>query len=238
LTFKPFTFSAGESYSFEISARQDEEKGTSIIEFLINKPPCCGSFSVTPSTGVERTTEFTFDANGYKDPEEHLPLRYVFKTVVGDDELDIAEIGISRILKSTLTRKTYSDVTINCHVYDALDAVAFWSDTVTLDALESTEREAKVKESVDNLARVPVSSLPHELNSLHSEEIADISNLVDAFDRLIGANPNAGEIVTNTTISVFHSIASTSGAVDSNEDLLSSGVDMLNAIDIDKGLTL
>ena len=80
LVIDSYKLNEGETYRFDLLASTSTSTTTGYLEFTVNQGPSGGQFSASPSSGTELTTEYTFTASGWTDPEgTDYPLLYGFK---------------------------------------------------------------------------------------------------------------------------------------------------------------
>ena len=80
LVIEANTLSEGDTYRFEMNASLNFDIAVGVMEFTVNMGPRSGQFLASPTLGTELTTEFTFLADGWIDPEDtDYPLLYGYK---------------------------------------------------------------------------------------------------------------------------------------------------------------
>ena len=164
---------ARSSYVFSLSCGSSN----SSIQVLTNSPPISGTFIVSPSDGVEFTTDYTLYASFWVDDD--LPLTYEFLIDAGNVDDIIAPKGEN---KYAITQLPMGEVSNDYHlaliakVYDyyGLGSSATASTVVNsldLDTISHTSVLLSVLDSVantnDDLALVTISLISNSLNKVN-----------------------------------------------------------------------
>lgn len=107
----PFTYKPGVPYTFRLSAVSKSNPNSEMwaqITLTANTPPTSGSLLLSPSTGLELTTDFIFSARDWTDDISDYPLTFAFscsKSPLESEGAVAAVVGLkghSTVMTSTL----------------------------------------------------------------------------------------------------------------------------------------
>jgi len=149
LVMSPNVLTPRSSYVFELNCKNS----ISSILLTTNGAPLPGIFVISPLSGVELETLFTFSANQWTD--DNLPLTYMFGFVSNGKNMIIqgrSELSYSKTMLSSGHESNMYNVNCIIMVYDTLDA--FTQDNINVKVTKSTSAniQSNIVKQLDTLS--------------------------------------------------------------------------------------
>jgi hypothetical protein len=131
LVMAPNALAVGTSYRFRLEASDGRGTGAAEVDVTVNTPPSSGSVSISPSSGMAISTEFTITASSWVDDD--IPLTYAFSTQPAGSTTR-AGLSAASTAPAVSAVLPAGSLTVFATVTDAYEASADSTTTVTVNA--------------------------------------------------------------------------------------------------------
>ncbi|XP_022807270.1 polycystic kidney disease protein 1-like 2 [Stylophora pistillata] len=165
LVTRPGGLTPDTRYKFILTAqRPGGYRGCSEYHVTSNSLPVGGVCSVSPTSGVTLTTEFTFACNNWQDPD--LQLQYEFIYLTNENLLNVAYKGVKKSLTTKLPAgERENNFTIDFRVRVTNMVGVFVEMRTPVQVLEPSIEQANLSDIVQNLTTGDESELKYLIQS-------------------------------------------------------------------------
>jgi hypothetical protein len=182
LGIKPEVLESDITYTFKLTCTSPSSGSSTVgsIDLKTNSPPSPGSFIVSPSSGIELSTSFTFIALNWEDQD--LPITYQFGYVEYNNNNNDSFISLKPLAqKANIMSKLPMTEVCKVMIYDNLNALSTAMYSIDMTAKTSADR----KLLLDPLLTATTTVSVYDNLDDKMEEISTLSSILNSENDLI-----------------------------------------------------
>ena len=178
LSAKPFSFSAGKTYTFRLEAKSQEE-GVSFsqISLTANGPPTSGEVEIVPSIGYSFDTRFFLTAQYWMEDASDYPILYSFRYTLQEISSNVTGLSFMNIgftsERAFRTTQLPSGLSTRQHTVHISVSISDFYGSSTEELMNATVYDTTILASADISRRLAFSDLSSNINSAMSSGDVD-----------------------------------------------------------------
>ncbi len=223
MVFPAQVLQSGKTYSFTATAINNDDPSKfsqANISFSINSSPCCGSCSISPTTGIALQTQFDIKCLNWDDAVSDMPLQYkfdVFDSATQDSSLNLRNFQPGSSYTGFLPAPPTGVLQIRVQISDRWGAVSsvMLAVNVTNPPLTTSSVAAVASAALD---RISVAAQSGDINAA-AQVIGPLSNMLNA-----AATQNSSSSAVASRTNIRTSLFAMSQQLIENSPVMSQGM--------------
>jgi len=176
-----FSLTPGATYTFQLQASTPSTTLAALLTAYVNSPPTSGWLTISPSSGMEMTTLYQFETQGWVDFEQNVPFTYQYFRVDGNRTAALNARGMSAsqlIILAAGSDNNGNRVKVVLRAFDSYLAYSDIEQIITvLPGLKEQSRKAALASNMTTAilsspANQSLPYIPSLVNSLSSSTFA------------------------------------------------------------------